>query len=122
MENYREAKEKMNQDQVSGYFSGYLAFLGRPAGLGSLILSTTEGSYIPVGPAYSTGFNPALISLDLAALGVISKVLAISAIDIAFILQNSAKKINKLREFVSLIIDKYGTLVYRIIIGWLPVG
>jgi hypothetical protein len=53
---------------------------------------------------------------------VIFRIRAISAIDIAFILQKSAKKINNLGEFVSCIIDKYGTLVYRINIGWLPVA
>jgi len=92
-------KEKKEND----YF---FSFLGRPASLGFLIISTTEGSYIPVGPAYSTGFNPALISLDLAAFGLIFSILAISAIDIAFILQESAYKVNNLGEIVSRIIDK----------------
>jgi hypothetical protein len=48
-------------------------------------------------------------------------ILAISAIDIAFILQISEKKIKYLGEFVYRIIDKYGSIVYCIIIGWRPV-
>jgi hypothetical protein len=49
-------------------------------------------------------------------------ILAISAIDIAFILLISEKKINNLGEFVYRIIDKYGTIMYRIIIRWLPMA
>jgi hypothetical protein len=78
-------------------FSGIAVFFGLPLPGTFRIASTTEGSYIAVGPAYPFGFIFFLISCIFTAPGFLFSSFAISAIVMPSILQLSAFYIKKLK-------------------------
>lgn len=121
---FQEQKEDEVINQVSSYFSGFLAFFGLP--IWTLrIDSGADSSYMAVGPAYAIGNIPILSRRFFAVFAGIPRIFPISTAVSPFIFilseytRKKLKNIVNLRHFLLTLCRRCETLLN---IGWLPMA